>query len=264
VNCVNFSPDGQVMLTCGHDGSVALRASIDGHQLVRLEGSLGPALRGGFNPAGTMFATASWDHTVRVWAIRSSIDSSNHAPAEPAEGDSVLVRSYVTGCSGVVNVDLVYYGWGFETVPMADDGVHGDGAAGDLVFGAFIPPAPGGATMYYYISLTDSTGSTMMDPLTAPGTTYEYTTVACCKGRVGDANGSGNDDPSISDASVLIDAKFISGTCEGIIQCLTEADVNQSGGRAPDCDDITISDISTLIDYLFITGPETAMLPNCL
>jgi|GEM_PF-2327878 len=85
----------------------------------------------------------------------------------------------------------------------------------------------------------------------------------CCLGRVGNANGNGGDEPTISDISVLIDAKFISGSCEGVLGCLTEADINQSGGANPDCDDITISDISILIDYLFITG-QSLGLPACL
>lgn len=88
--------------------------------------------------------------------------------------------------------------------------------------------------------------------------------LTCCTGRVGDANDQSGDEPTISDISVLIDAKFISGTCDGKITCLAEADVNQSGGTDPACGDITISDISILIDYLFITGPETATLLECL
>jgi len=86
----------------------------------------------------------------------------------------------------------------------------------------------------------------------------------CCVGRVGDANGQGGDEPTISDVSTLIDAKFLTGSCEGILDCYTEADVNQSGSAGPTCDDITISDISVLIDYLFITGPENATLADCL
>jgi len=86
----------------------------------------------------------------------------------------------------------------------------------------------------------------------------------CCVGRVGDANGQSGDEPTISDISVLIDAKFITGTCVGKIPCLAEGDTNQSGGSEPTCDDITISDISILIDYLFITGPENATLKTCL
>ncbi len=86
---------------------------------------------------------------------------------------------------------------------------------------------------------------------------------SCCVGRVGNANGLGGDEPTIGDISVLIDAKFITGTCDGIIACLSEADINQSGGSNPTCNDITIGDISMLIDYLFITGP-TLGLHNCL
>ncbi|MCD6249519.1 MAG: C10 family peptidase [candidate division Zixibacteria bacterium] len=85
----------------------------------------------------------------------------------------------------------------------------------------------------------------------------------CCLDRVGDANGIGGDEPTIGDVSVMIDAKFITGTCEGILACMAEADVNQSGGSDPICGDITIGDISVLIDYLFITG-VTLGLPSCL
>jgi hypothetical protein len=73
---------------------------------------------------------------------------------------------------------------------------------------------------------------------------------ACCVGRVGDVNGSGGDEPTISDISVLIDLLFISG---GNLFCFAEGDINQSG-------DLSIADISQLIDYLFITGKA---LPNC-
>ncbi len=86
---------------------------------------------------------------------------------------------------------------------------------------------------------------------------------SCCVGRVGDANGIGGDEPTIGDVSVLIDAKFISGSCVGVIPCLSEADLNQSGGSSPTCDDITIGDISILIDYLFISGPTVGLRP-CL
>jgi len=84
----------------------------------------------------------------------------------------------------------------------------------------------------------------------------------CCVGVRGDANGNGGDEPTISDVGALIDAKFISGSCQGIIDCYAEADLNQSGGTDPGCDDITISDISILIDYLFITG-QSMGLPAC-
>ena len=86
----------------------------------------------------------------------------------------------------------------------------------------------------------------------------------CCQGRVGDANGSGEDMPTIGDISVLIDAKFITGTCDGIIGCIAEADINQSGGASPNCEDLTIGDISMLIDDLFITGEPPFARSECL
>jgi hypothetical protein len=83
---------------------------------------------------------------------------------------------------------------------------------------------------------------------------------SCCSGRVGDANDSGDDEPTVGDVSALIDMLFIS---QEPVNCLAEADVNQSGGSFPTVDDITIGDISVLIDYLFITGPSLG-LPDCL
>ena len=85
----------------------------------------------------------------------------------------------------------------------------------------------------------------------------------CCIGHVGDVNGLGGDAPSLGDVSLMIDAKLISHTCDGLIDCLEETDINQSGSTNPTCDDITLEDISILLDYLFITGP-TLGLPECL
>jgi hypothetical protein len=87
-------------------------------------------------------------------------------------------------------------------------------------------------------------------------------TPGCCVARVGDANMSGDDEPTIGDISTMINAKYIAGTCDGVLTCLTEADINLSGHGTPICSDITIGDISSLIDYLFITGPSRG-LPNC-
>ncbi len=85
----------------------------------------------------------------------------------------------------------------------------------------------------------------------------------CCIGIVGNANLDPAEQVTIGDISVMIDAKFITGTCDGILHCLTEADVNLTGMATPDCDDITIGDISTLIDHLFISGPTVLLLPDC-
>jgi len=87
-------------------------------------------------------------------------------------------------------------------------------------------------------------------------------TYGCCEGKVGDANMSEDDEPTIGDIAIIIDALYITGDIQ-VIGCLTEADVNQSGGWEPLPSDITIGDITYLIDYLFITGPSLG-LSDCL
>ncbi|MCX6833803.1 MAG: hypothetical protein NTW07_01495, partial [candidate division Zixibacteria bacterium] len=91
-------------------------------------------------------------------------------------------------------------------------------------------------------------------------------TGACCIVRVGNANGVGiyPQEVTISDIQTLVAAKFIYGTCAGVVSCLVEADVNQSGGANPKCSDITISDVQTLVNHLFIAGPTKAPLRGCL
>ena len=84
----------------------------------------------------------------------------------------------------------------------------------------------------------------------------------CCCGRVGDANGTSDDEPTIGDVAALINMLFICGADCGVM-CPAEADANQSGGLNPTQEDITISDVSYLVDYLFITGPSLG-LPSCL
>ena len=83
------------------------------------------------------------------------------------------------------------------------------------------------------------------------GDRLEYD-AGCCVMRVGDANDSGEDEPTIGDISTLIDMLFIAAD-PSVVPCFAEGDIDQSGGVNPLLKDITIGDISTLIDYLFIT-----------
>ncbi len=83
---------------------------------------------------------------------------------------------------------------------------------------------------------------------------------SCCIGRVGNANGSPGDDPTVSDIMTLVDHLMVSNRP---LWCAAEGDINQSGGANPrqgPGGDITIADISMLIDYLFVSGRP---LPQC-
>ena len=90
--------------------------------------------------------------------------------------------------------------------------------------------------------------------------------LSCCVLRVGDANGLGTypQEVTIGDIQTLITAKFIAGTCAGVVACLAEGDINQSGGANPTCNDITIGDVQALVNHLFIAGPINAPLNSCL
>lgn len=128
----------------------------------------------------------------------------------------------------------------------------------------------GGQTSLGSLTLGCTLGQTAVGAANLGGGTVNtgfwqnFTRVSCCLSRVGDANGSGQDEPTIGDISVMIEAKFITLSCVGLIDCIAEGDVNQSGGLNPTCDDISISDISILIDYLFVSLPyKYGPLPEC-
>lgn len=158
----------------------------------------------------------------------------------PIPGDQVSYTFYLATQPAVQSGPLV-------TAPVA--------ASGLLVSAATLPR---NQALYWGVAAEGNYG---MDRFST--SIFSVTLLGCCVGRPGDANGEGGDEPTIGDVSVIIDAKFITGTCDGILECLSEADVNQSGGFEPTCSDISISDISILIDYLFITG-QILGLPDCL
>jgi predicted outer membrane repeat protein len=86
----------------------------------------------------------------------------------------------------------------------------------------------------------------------------------CCVGRVGDANGKGGDEPTISDLSVMIDMLYISQNPD-VVACLAEADANQSGGCVASLSDITLSDVAWMITWLWGgCDPAGCVLPPCL
>lgn len=87
----------------------------------------------------------------------------------------VWVTSTVTDNRGLTDVTLTYdAGSGSVAIPMLDDGLHDDGAAGDHVYGAQIPGAPHNTTVTYYITATDDDAAQSTNPAGAPTTTYSY------------------------------------------------------------------------------------------
>jgi hypothetical protein len=157
--------------------------------------------------------------------------------------------------------DIVTYVFALASDPAVQSNVlvssHVSVSEANVSLEAPPPGLPTNQPLYWRVTAQNKYGSTTL----SSSVFSIIISSGCCDGRVGDANGSGEDEPTIGDVSMLIDAKFIAGNCDKI-QCLQEADVNRSGGNEPTCNSITISDISVLIDYLFITGSSLG-LANC-
>jgi hypothetical protein len=88
------------------------------------------------------------------------ISDVEHMPTVPKDHEDLVVRASVFRTfNAVSNVQMTYRVMFSNevTVPMFDDGAHGDGAAGDGVYAATIPAtaAQMGQMIRYYISATD-------------------------------------------------------------------------------------------------------------
>jgi hypothetical protein len=96
-------------------------------------------------------------------------------PRYPQAGEEATVTAVIVDDGSVSAANLVYItGGAAVTVPMLDDGSHGDGDANDGRYGARIPAFPNGRVVTYYVSATDDYGRTAFDPAAAPELTHRY------------------------------------------------------------------------------------------
>lgn len=94
----------------------------------------------------------------------------------PEAGQAVTISAAVSDDQAVAGVELlVDLGAGFSASPMFDDGLHGDGPAGDSVFGATIDGQPHGTLVRYYLRATDDTALESFAPPAAPAEYLAYT-----------------------------------------------------------------------------------------
>ena len=98
-------------------------------------------------------------NSVAVGNLPCVIDQVRHSPAIPRSSDVVTVSCRVRDDSGSVAAVSLYHrvdgAASFSVLPMLDDGAHGDGLAGDGVFGAVVPAASSGARVEFYVSASD-------------------------------------------------------------------------------------------------------------
>jgi hypothetical protein len=102
---------------------------------------------------------------------RTALSNLGHAPVSPTPVQSITFN--VTASNLASTVKLYHRAVGpFASTAMFDDGLHGDGGAGDGVFGAILPPQAPGALIDYYVEAKTGSGLATYLPHTAEAEIY--------------------------------------------------------------------------------------------
>lgn len=101
----------------------------------------------------------------QIGVTAPTIDALTRTPLVPSVLDTVAITARV---GAPARVSLYWRARGpWCEDPMFDDGAHGDGAANDGVFGAFVPPHPYGTRIEYHAGAERPDGATTFVPRTA-------------------------------------------------------------------------------------------------
>ena len=99
------------------------------------------------------------------------ISEVQHWPHVPGSIDAVTITARVVAGSVVGNPSVTLHYRQDEPVPgpvlsvaMADDGLRGDGAAGDGIYGALLPPMPAGTIVEFYLKAENDQGGARVWP----------------------------------------------------------------------------------------------------
>jgi hypothetical protein len=131
------------------------------------------------NPVYFTVATPGAPNAGGVAVPGPAILEPTHSPTLPNDGNDILVSALLLPTfNPIATVRLRYrvmFGSEVE-LEMFDDGMHGDGAAGDLVFAATIPAAAStnGQMVRWYFRATDTSGNVSRWPLFTVPTETEY------------------------------------------------------------------------------------------
>ncbi|UCD49231.1 MAG: lamin tail domain-containing protein [Phycisphaerales bacterium] len=91
-----------------------------------------------------------------------------HSPGVPRANERVTITARIVASKSFSPTVTLHYrlDWqtGFTSLPMFDDGQHGDGDGNDTIYGVEIGPRPGGMIVEFYVEAADSTGRTRTWP----------------------------------------------------------------------------------------------------
>lgn len=85
----------------------------------------------------------------------------------PNENQEIAIQAKLSEDGAVIQAEVCYQlngGGPISCFPLFDDGLHGDGAAGDGIYGAILPPLGQAALMEYYIRAIDNAGQESRRP----------------------------------------------------------------------------------------------------
>jgi spore coat protein CotH len=107
--------------------------------------------------------TAGSQNSVHTTTFAPLITDLSHSPAIPRSTDSVAVTVDVldqvgSGVTVILNHRIDGAG-AFTESPMFDDGLHGDGAAGDGEFGLVLPPQANGTVVEFFVEASHTGGA---------------------------------------------------------------------------------------------------------
>ena len=119
-------------------------------------------------PSQVVGGTPGQPNSVAAVDTAPLITELHHYPAVPRSTENVtvsvrLVDELTKGVQGAVH-------WrpdtatAFTSVPLVDDGAHGDGLGNDGVFGAILPPQANGAVIEFYVTAVDAAGNSRTLP----------------------------------------------------------------------------------------------------
>jgi WD40 repeat protein len=99
VNQAHFSPNGQMVVTAGQDGTARVMDAATGALRVILAGHRGAVLDANFSPDGRTIATVSRDGTARLWDATTGTEESLMRPLQ-ANGQTVPLTQAIFSKNG--------------------------------------------------------------------------------------------------------------------------------------------------------------------